>query len=183
MQREESHEWILVADINQGPSDVPATVNKLGSGNIMQDVLEDVQKGTRRLINLVGQSDGIQHTGNRLKSARHFSNTLFNIMRGGIFPNGYDVQVKDFSDFIARWNRKVYHRNLGLISGLSDEFVDYRELLSYAGEHDDDDFLRLVYEYLPLTFSRRHGDPSRPWNKFSIDVKTGKGEQRLQLPG
>ncbi len=182
LQPEESHDWILVADINQGPSDVPATLNRLGSGNIMQDVLEDVQKGTRRLINLVGLADGIQHTGNTLKSARHYSNTLFNIMRGGIFPNGYDVQVKDFSDFIARWNRKVYQRNLGFISGLSDEFIDYRELLSYAGEHDDD-FLRLVYEYLPLTFSRRHGDPSRPWNRFSIDVKTGTGDQSFSYQG
>jgi hypothetical protein len=25
---------------------------------------------------------------------------------------------------------------------------------------------RLVLAYLPLTFSRRHGDPSRPWNRF-----------------
>jgi hypothetical protein len=28
----------------------------------------------------------------------------------------------------------------------------------------------LCFEYLPLKFSRRHGDPSRPWNKFSINT-------------
>jgi hypothetical protein len=29
-----------------------------------------------------------------------------------------------------------------------------------------------VIEYLPLKFSRRHGDPSRPWNKFSINTRS-----------
>ncbi len=33
------------------------------------------------------------------------------------------------------------------------------------------DFQRLCNEYLPLKFSRRHGDPSRPWNKFSINLR------------
>ena len=32
---------------------------------------------------------------------------------------------------------------------------------------------RLCYEYLPITFGRRHGDPSRPWNKFNIKVNDG----------
>jgi hypothetical protein len=36
---------------------------------------------------------------------------------------------------------------------------------------DDKNFIRLCYEYLPLKFSRRHGDPSRPWNKFSINTR------------
>ena len=30
--------------------------------------------------------------------------------------------------------------------------------------------------YLPLTFSRRHGDPSRPWNWFSIRVRDEQGK-------
>jgi len=39
--------------------------------------------------------------------------------------------------------------------------------------HDDDpNFKRLCFEYLPLKFSRRHGDPSRPWNKFSINTRS-----------
>ncbi|WP_321540400.1 hypothetical protein [Flavobacterium piscinae] len=32
--------------------------------------------------------------------------------------------------------------------------------------------IRLCTEYLPLKFSRRHGDPSRPWNKFSINTRS-----------
>jgi hypothetical protein len=41
----------------------------------------------------------------------------------------------------------------------------------------------LCYEYLPLTFSRRHGDPSRPWNQFSIDIKDEQGNKKLNYQG
>jgi hypothetical protein len=42
---------------------------------------------------------------------------------------------------------------------------------------------RLVLEYLPLSFSRRHGDPSRPWNKFSIRVRNAAGQRVLNYQG
>ena len=42
---------------------------------------------------------------------------------------------------------------------------------------------RLAHEYLPLTFSRRHGDPSRPWNNFSIRLRGADGSPRLNYEG
>ncbi|MEM9325605.1 MAG: hypothetical protein AAGA85_08110 [Bacteroidota bacterium] len=45
------------------------------------------------------------------------------------------------------------------------------------------DIRRLCYEYLPLTFSRRHGDPSRPWNKFSIEVRDEHGAKLRNYQG
>jgi hypothetical protein len=36
---------------------------------------------------------------------------------------------------------------------------------------EDADLIRLSIEYLPLKFSRRHGDPSRPWNYFTINIQ------------
>ena len=45
------------------------------------------------------------------------------------------------------------------------------------------DLIRLGYIYLPLTFSRRHGDPSRPWNKFAINIKKPDGSVRLDYEG
>ena len=45
------------------------------------------------------------------------------------------------------------------------------------------DLERLGYEYLPLTFSRRHGDPSRPWNRFDIQVKDEDGRELLGYQG
>ena len=38
-------------------------------------------------------------------------------------------------------------------------------------------------EYLPLKFSRRHGDPSRPWNKFSINTRGDDGKKLLDYEG
>ena len=43
--------------------------------------------------------------------------------------------------------------------------------------------LRLVLEYLPLSFSRRHGDPSRPWNQFNISVKDEQGKPIKRYEG
>lgn len=47
--------------------------------------------------------------------------------------------------------------------------------LAYPPENiqngQDSDAVRHCYEHLPLTFGRRHGDPSRPWNLFSIRVQ------------
>jgi len=42
---------------------------------------------------------------------------------------------------------------------------------------------RLCREYLPLTFSRRHGDPSRPWNRFSIATRNVDGTRILGYEG
>jgi hypothetical protein len=52
-----------------------------------------------------------------------------------------------------------------------------------AQDAGDPDMERLALEYLPLTFSRRHGDPSRPWNHFSIDLKNPDGSDRLDFQG
>ncbi len=40
-----------------------------------------------------------------------------------------------------------------------------------------------MLEYLPLTFSRRHGDPSRPWNEFSIRVRDEDGHPIIHYEG
>ena len=45
------------------------------------------------------------------------------------------------------------------------------------------DLLRLAYEYLPLTFSRRHGDPSRPWNRFAIRMRDEAGNPCVSYEG
>jgi hypothetical protein len=42
---------------------------------------------------------------------------------------------------------------------------------------------RLGYEYLPITFGRRHGDPSRPWNEFAINLTDEHGSRLLSYQG
>jgi hypothetical protein len=57
------------------------------------------------------------------------------------------------------------------------------DLSSWIGKINDISFTRLALEYLPLTFSRRHGDPSRPWNRFSINTKNSDGSLKLDYQG
>ena len=45
------------------------------------------------------------------------------------------------------------------------------------------DLTRLAHEYLPLSFSRRHGDPSRPWNQFAIRVRDADDDPLLSYQG
>ena len=50
-------------------------------------------------------------------------------------------------------------------------------------EGPDADAERHEMEYLPLTFGRRHGDPSRPWNQFSIRVQDEDGKPVVAYQG
>lgn len=56
---------------------------------------------------------------------------------------------------------------------------DKSELDQLLGLSDDADLIRLGKEYLPLKFSRRHGDPSRPWNKFSINTHSEEDGSKI----
>lgn len=61
------------------------------------------------------------------------------------------------------------------------EYPPYKgERLKEKGERDD---IRHEYEYLPLTFGRRHGDPSRPWNLFDIRVQDENGKPVVAYQG
>lgn len=163
-------EWCMVANVNQDHGNV-IRLNKSirDDQDLLTQVFEDVEKGTEKLKQLVAGADGLQHSSDELKNARHFSNTLFNIMRGGTFDHNYRIEKKDFVEYLKTASKKVFERNPSFIEGLSDQF-NKEELNSKLSETEDADLIRLGKEYLPLKFSRRHGDPSRPWNKFSINT-------------
>jgi hypothetical protein len=61
--------------------------------------------------------------------------------------------------------------------------IAYNNLLTWVQKLKNPELERICYEYLPLTFSRRHGDPSRPWNQFSIEVKNNDGSDKLSYQG
>ena len=63
------------------------------------------------------------------------------------------------------------------------EKIGYGELIERAARTGVPDIERLCREYLPLTFSRRHGDPSRPWNTFLINLKKADGGRQLDYQG
>ena len=164
--------WMLVANVNQSISSIVEIKEKIkNDSNLAKVVLEDIETGTRKLKQLVGASDGMQLTSDDLYNTRHFSNTLFNIMRGGIFDDNYTIEKSDFVKYISKANKKVYKKKRELLQNLPEEFsLQYLKDLAKADE--DKNFKRLSFEYMPLKFSRRHGDPSRPWNRFSINTRS-----------
>ncbi|MEC7574788.1 MAG: hypothetical protein VX973_07850, partial [Pseudomonadota bacterium] len=72
--------------------------------------------------------------------------------------------------YIDQANHKVYFKKSPAMAAWPDQF-DLFFLQEQAQADDDLNFKRLCAEYLPLKFSRRHGDPSRPWNRFSINLR------------
>src|SRR6056297_14778 len=163
-------DWSIVANVNQTQSDVVA-LNKaiLEDTTLEEEIQADIDRGTKKLIELVGASDGLQLSSDEFRDTRHYSNTLFNIMRGGIFDDNYKIEKQDFVGYLKNASRAVADRNSDMLTRLPEIFnksVLDKELES----SDDPDLVRLGTEYLPLKFSRRHGDPSRPWNQFSINT-------------
>ena len=175
--------WMLVANVNQDHSDVVSLSESIQNETDLQDkVNQDIAVGTKRLIALNASSDAIQLTADNARDTRHFSNTLFNIMRGGIFDDNYTIEKWDFKNYIAKANKKVARSNEHVIENLEEQF-SLSKLKEMASATGDKNFRRLCLEYMPLKFSRRHGDPSRPWNKFSINTRNEDGSKILDYEG
>ena len=156
--------WMLIANGNQSISDIISISEKIkNDSDFIQEVEADIETGTKMLVGLTAASDGIQLTQDTLYNTRHFSNTLFNIMRGGTFDDDYNIEKEDFTNYIAKANKKVLKKKEAILNGLPDLFT-LEFILDLAEKDEDKNFKRLCFEYLPLKFSRRHGDPSRPWN-------------------
>ncbi len=162
--------WRFVANVNQSSAEIVAISEKLKDRKeLVQAVDKDIERGTKNLIELAGNADGLQVTSDSLQNTRHFANVLFNIMRGGIFDENYQIEVGDFKKYIEKANKQVFKKQAKAVNQLSEIFT-LKELKEVALKSTDTDLKRLCLEYMPLKFSRRHGDPSRPWNKFSINT-------------
>lgn len=173
--------WMIVADLKQSATHIETLIERLNQ-NILEQVKLDIEKGDRNLKKLVFAADGLQLTANANMANRHFSNTLYNIMRGGIYIDDYNIDTDDLKHFIQKWNTEVYQRHLEFFDGL-ESIINYNDLVKISYSLNDADLERLVLEYLPLTYSRRHGDPSRPWNKFNIEIFKENGEKNLNFEG
>ncbi|HMP98748.1 MAG TPA: hypothetical protein PKC24_03135 [Cyclobacteriaceae bacterium] len=168
----ESTEWMIIANVNQSVSNVIEISSQIQheKAALASKIKASIEKGTQDLLLLNSAADGLHLTADKLRDIRHFANTLFNSMRGGIFDKNYQIEKADVLQYLMRMNKAVAERAAGLLHVLPNEFT-YTELCSIASNSKDKDFMRLCMEYLPLKFSRRHGDPSRPWNQFSINTQ------------
>jgi hypothetical protein len=180
----EERRWSLVADVNQDHSQIAALLNLLrGDHAELANELEmDIAQGSAELTALVASADGLQHSAEPLTTAHHFANVVFNIMRGGVFVGNGEIEKSDLLEFVGVRNRALLVASANFFAGLPDT-VAIDELYVRAAAAGGPDLARLCYEYLPLTFSRRHGDPSRPWNRFAINLRRPTGGRRLDYQG
>ena len=175
--------WATLVDTDQSAADVVDLVDLARDQHrASAAVAQDRLAGRDALRRHLSAADGLQKTGDEVASVHHRANVLFNAMRGGVPPDGYAVDAADVRAFVTE-------RSTATAARLADELRDLptaltgRALIEWADAVGDVDLCRLAREYLPLTFSRRHGDPSRPWNVFDIVVKAADGAPRLDHQG
>jgi hypothetical protein len=176
--------WHIVAEVDQDAAAV-ANLNgrlKAGADRLYAAVEDDIRDSSEQLRQIVAGADGLQISGDPLSTEHHFANVLFNVMRGGTFIDGYHISKVDFVAFIDTHDHALLARCADFFTALPETFTT-QALKQAADAQPDADLIRLCYSYLPLTFSRRHGDPSRPWNRFSIHLKNADGTPQLNYEG
>lgn len=176
--------WHLVADVCQDSSAIlhlSAMIRKNRTG-LLRDLENSIALNNENLEKIVAIADGLQVSNNQIRCANHFANVMFNGMRGGVFTDQYRIDTQDFVEFVSERNRMVLNRHEVFFSALPPE-MEISELVSRSESSGITDLIRMCYAYLPLSFSRRHGDPSRPWNHFAINLKKADGSKKLDYEG
>lgn len=173
--------WMMAADVERDHLEVARLRKWLRTSTSPEaEVEEAVASSHDELIRLVAQADALQETADRRLAVSHFANVLYNCLRGGVPVGEHRVRMVDVGQFIASRNRPA-HRRFAPIADRLDPVVEMEDLCGAVRQ--DVDLSRLVFEYVPLTFSRRHGDPSRPWNTFHIGAEAENGEPHPSYEG
>jgi hypothetical protein len=174
--------WYQVIDSPLSQAKSADLLARLQSGwGTPSEIEAAIAANTQGLNELIGKADGLQSSAIEMSSFHHTANVIFNIMRGGVFANGTLWETADLRSFMCQRNRSLTNVVDALLAGLP-RVVERTTVLNAARAHGPQ-LERLVREYLPLTYSRRHGDPSRPWNKFSIQVRDENGQRVLNHQG
>jgi hypothetical protein len=153
-----------------------------GGHGTPQQIRDAVARNTEGVDSLLARADGLQTSGDAMAAAHHRANVLFNIMRGGVFVDGTRWDRDDLQAFVQQRHRPLAETLRPLFASWPPQ-VERSVALQAARDAGGAQAERLMLAYLPLTFSRRHGDPSRPWNKFSIRVRDAAGQRVVNYEG
>ncbi len=177
------HSWVSVADTGLDHAATVRLQSELSDparlSRSLRDAIEHNRAGLRRRI---AAADGLQDTADQAASVHHFANVLFNCMRGGVFNDSYRFPSADFAAFLRMRNQRIFGQHQPWLESLPASLT-LVQLQDEVAKRNDGQLTRLVHEYLPLTFSRRHGDPSRPWNRFNIHIKDDRGNPIYNYQG
>ena len=178
-----SQSWQLVADVERTQGQAVDLRKRLQDPDtVAASIASSIDQGSDELGRIMARGDGFQASAEETVSVHHYANVLFNILRGGAFDDQYHVPSRDFANTVRMFNRDVFQRHREMLESLPQR-VDFSHLMSTIKEQGDRQLERLGYEYLPITFGRRHGDPSRPWNHFTIRLKDAYGNRLLSYEG
>lgn len=176
--------WHLLADVQQDSAAIAQKRRWLRGdrATLLRELEADIAATQLNLWKIVANADGIQLSNNPTYAPYHFANVLFNVMRGGTFADQYWVETQAFADLVAACNLPALRANADFFASLPPRLL-FSDLQRRLEAHGAADLIRLGRAYLPLTFSRRHGDPSRPWNRFAISLKKPDGSIKLDYEG
>ncbi len=170
-----SRQWILAADTGLDHTELSRLEALLREPEQLEARLTaDLSGGVLALKKRIAGAGAIQQSADSRAAIHHFANVLFNCMRGGTLHDNYSFPCGDFAAFLKCRNGEVLLRHQDWLTTLPDPCT-LDELNARAARVGDPQLARLAGEYLPICFSRRHGDPSRPWNRFEIHTKDSEG--------
>lgn len=179
----QSGQWSQVIDLEKDQSQVVELQQALVDPEALVSQLNtSIAKGDDSLSRIMAASDGFQHTAEPVVTLHHYANTLFNVLRGGIFADQYRVSKRDLLLTLKHFNSALYKKHHSALNAL-DETLEIAHAVAFAQAQNDPQLERLIQEYLPITFGRRHGDPSRPWNQFAIELTDNDGQPLLSYQG
>ena len=183
LEPKEARQWTTLADTGLDHAGVGSLNERLRNpGALAQEVREDLAAGIKALKRRIAGAGAEQQTADNTACVHHFANVLFNCMRGGTLHDNYRFPRADFHIFLKSRNREIAARHHAWLSTLPDPCA-LDDLANLAASQGDPQLCRLASEYLPICFSRRHGDPSRPWNRFEIHTKNPAGEPLFNYAG
>ena len=172
----QSRDWLMVGEVEQTHRDIGGLMKALDDPkSLLAEVEEDLAKARERLRELAESVDGIQKSGDRDSALSHYHNTLCNFLRGGLPEKGGELSRDQLIHFVKQNSTEIFQAHGEWLLSLPKSF-ERLDLIGQVREKNDPDLLRLAEEYLPLILGRRHGDPSRPWNKFKIRLADDEGK-------
>jgi hypothetical protein len=177
-------DWGFCGEVDQSHTAVIDLQQRLAHdrAGVVADLQSDLSRARDRIESILVANDGVQEVGSEASRHHHAANVIFNVMRGGFFVAGYEIDTAEFARFVGRWNAGARTTMDRLRAELPQRLAidDLRRKCAATG---DPVLRRLAWEYLPLTFSRRHGDPSRPWNEFFIRTNGPDGQPLIGYQG
>ena len=181
----ETADWAIILDVGLTQGEIAVLENKIQSTDrkdLLKEVKEDIVECTKQLQAIVAAADGMQCSNDSIASKHHFVNVLYNNMRGGIFDDAYNFDYEELIIFVKLRNKALLETQKDFFEAMK-EHSNVIQLKEAAYKTGNADLIRISMEFLPICFSRRHGDPSRPWNKFFIDLKGANGKRLYHYEG